>query len=222
MPNLHDILITEQIRLRSAKVPDHAAENRALGQLAAALAHPTGNVLKRLCELAIELCHAHSAGVSLIEFENGEKVFRWHAIAGRWAGYEGGGLPRNASPCGVVIDQNATQLMTRPARFFPLVAMAEPELFEALLAPFRILGEPVGTVWVLSHDETCMFDSEDVRVMESLASFAAAAFTIRDSLARTIEVNEELTRSKARLARALEYRLAHGYDETLPEQRSLS
>lgn len=192
MANLQEMLITEQIRHRPARVPDYAAENRALRVLARELDKPAGNVLKRLCELALELCHAQSAGISLVEFEGTEKVFRWQGVAGRWARYVGGGLPRNASPCGVVVDRKATQLMNRPGQVFPLVALAETELGEALLAPFHILGECVGTVWILSHDETRKFDGEDARVMESLASFAAAAFTIRDTLGRSMELNDEI------------------------------
>jgi GAF domain-containing protein len=203
-PDLQQVLITDRMSERPARVPDHAAENLALRALAGELANPKGDILKQLCELAMQLCHAHSAGISLVEFEGDEKVFRWHAVAGRWAGYVGGCLPRNASPCGVVIDLNATQLMKRPAQAFPLVALAEPELVEALLAPFLILGEPVGTVWVLSHDDTRKFDSEDARIVESLASFAAAAFTLRNWLGRATELNDELKRSNARLNRLVE------------------
>lgn len=208
MQTLLNTVITDQIRDRPARPPDYAAENRALRLLAEELAKPTGNVLTRLCDLALELCHAHSAGISILEFEGAEKKFRWHAIAGRWASYVGGGMPRNDSPCGVVIDLNATQLMYRPLQAFPLLAQAEPELVEALLAPFRVLGEPVGTVWVLSHDDTQKFDGEDVRLVESLASFAAAAYTIRDNLGRAMELHEELSRTNARLNRTIE-RMSH-------------
>lgn len=84
------------------------------------------------------------------------------------------------------------------------MASAEPELLEVLLAPFQILGESVGTVWIIAHDEVRKFDSEDARVVESVASVAAVAFTMRDALSRTMELNEELKRSNARLNRVLE------------------
>ena len=181
------------------------------------MANPKGNVLGLLCDLALELCHAQSAGISLLQFDGTAKSFHWHAISGAWSRFLGGGLPRDASPCGVVLDRNATLLMRRPGKVFPLVAAVEPELVEGLLAPFHILGEPVGTVWVLSHDEDRKFDSEDVRVMESLASFAAAAFLVRDTLDRTLQLNEELIRSRTTYARTLERISQSGTYAALPK-----
>ena len=204
MIDLQETVITEQLALRAPRLPDHVAENRGLRRLAEELANPKGNVLGLLCDLALELCHAQSAGVSLLQFDGTSKSFHWHAISGAWSRFAGGGLPRDASPCGVVIDRNATLLMRRPGKVFPLVAAVEPELVEGLLAPFQILGEPVGTVWVLSHDENHKFNSEDVRVVESLATFAAAAFLVRDTLDRTLLLNEELIRARATYARTLE------------------
>lgn len=208
MRDLQRVLITTQLASRTSRAPDYAAENRALRALADELANPAGNVLDRLCRLALELCRAHTAGISLLEFEGAEKVFRWHAIAGQWARFVGGGLPRNASPCGVVVDLKATQLMTRPGRVFPLVAAVDPELVEALLTPFEVLGESVGTVWVLSHDDSRQFDGEDARIVESLASFAAAAFTIRERLGRCAELNDQLSRSNTRLNRLVDREMA--------------
>ena len=36
--------------------------------------------------------------------------------------------------------------------------------------------EALGTIWVVSHDETKRFDAEDLRVMTSLSKFASAAY----------------------------------------------
>lgn len=52
-------------------------------------------------------------------------------------------------------------------------------LVEGLLAPFHIEGQAVGTVWVVTHDQTRKFDREDKRLLESFARFAAAAYQIR-------------------------------------------
>lgn len=204
MCSLEETVITEQLAQRPARAPDHAAENIALRRLGEELANPRSDLLSMLCDIALERCQAHSAGVSLLHTDDAGSNFRWHAISGAWAGFVGGGLPRNASPCGVVIERNATQLMRRPGRFFPLVAEGTPEVVEALLAPFQVLGEPVGTVWVLSHDDERQFDREDVRVVESLATFAAAAFLVRDALDRTLELNAELIRARATYSRTLD------------------
>lgn len=204
MARVQDTVITEALEHRAARAPDYAAENRAMRLLAEELAKADGKVLGLLCDLALELCSAHTAGISLLQFDGSAQVFRWHAISGQWSRFVGGGLPRDASPCGLVVERNATLLMHRPGRVFPLVAEVEPELVEALLAPFTILGEPVGTVWVLAHDESRRFDKEDVRVVESLASFAAAAFLVKDTLERTLQMNEELLRARATYAHTME------------------
>lgn len=46
---------------------------------------------------------------------------------------------------------------------------------EALLVPFHHDAQPVGIVWLLSHDERREFDNEDLRLMGSLSRFASAA-----------------------------------------------
>src|SRR6185312_4776058 len=48
--------------------------------------------------------------------------------------------------------------------------------------PFYVEGKAVGTIWVISHDESCRFDAEDLRIMSSLATFSSAAYQVlRDS-----------------------------------------
>ncbi len=200
---LKSVLITEEISRRPGRAPDYAAENRALLAIGAVLA-AGGDTLGRLCTAALELCDAQTAGVSLIEREGVESVFRWVAIAGQWASYKGGSLPRNASPCGIVIDQNAPQLMSRPHIFFSAMREATPPVGEVLLVPFSILNEPVGTVWVIAHDDQRRFDSEDLRLMRSLAQLAAAAYLLQTAVERGNEAREDLSRANTRLTRSNE------------------
>jgi chemotaxis protein methyltransferase CheR len=61
-------------------------------------------------------------------------------------------------------------------RHFTYFAQVEPHIEEALLVPFHVSGEAVGTVWIVSHDQTRKFDAEDARVMTTLGEFAAAAY----------------------------------------------
>jgi two-component system, cell cycle sensor histidine kinase and response regulator CckA len=196
--------IDEAMARRPSRPPDHEAENRALRELARALVAPNGNVLQRLVESAIGLCGAQSAGVSLIEMDGAEKIFRWHAVAGRWAGFLMGFMPRDASPCGIVVDRHAAQLMLSPELHFAAMRVADPPAVEALLVPFDVLGETVGTVWVISHDERTRFSSEDLRIVTSLSHFAAAAYFVRTTLDHSLEVRDELFRANERLKRANE------------------
>ena len=131
------------------------------------------NMLQKLVETAIDLCRADTAGISILEGD----VFRWEALAGVFASYRGSMMPRDASPCGVCIDQNATQLMHLPDRCFPAL-LTEPRFVEAMLIPFHDHGKPVGTVWIVANNHKRKFDREDERVMCTLAQFASAGWQL--------------------------------------------
>ena len=120
------------------------------------------------------LCRAQSAGVSLLEADG--KRFHWPAVAGRWAELVGGGTPREYGPCGTVLDNNTALLFSHPERDFHYLAPVSPVVEEALLMPFYINGAAVGTVWIVVHDEGRRFESEDLRLMTDLGTFAASAY----------------------------------------------
>lgn len=192
----------DELTRRPSRPPDHEAENRALNALASELSNPSGNILARLADAALELCRAHSSGVSLIEMSASDKIFRWHGTSGLFAPFMGGSMPFEASPCGVVIESNAVQLMRYPDRHFPALLQASPRIVEALLVPFHMLGEPVGTIWAISHDEERSFTAEDSRLIHSLARFASGAFVLRSALQSANDAREELARANARLNRS--------------------
>lgn len=198
------VLITARLRERPARAPDHAAENRALRALADSLARDPGGALKRLTDVALELCGAQSVGVSLLEMHEGSPVFRWHAVSGQFAQHEGGFLPRDQSPCGLVVDSGEAQLMASPEQVFPLLRGAAPAIREALLVPFQVLGETVGTLWILDHGDDRRFDTEDLRLVTNLAAIASVIYLMRTSLDAALETGEELRRANARLVRSNE------------------
>ena len=78
---------------------------------------PEGGItaLQRLVETALELCGAHSVGVSILENENESEseIFRWRAAAGQWAVHRDEVMSRD-SLCGIVVDRNAALLITYP------------------------------------------------------------------------------------------------------------
>jgi hypothetical protein len=199
---LDTVVITAELASRPARDPDFQSETIALRALVEELSRASGNVLQSLSDAALSLCCAHSSGVSLIEMGDGAKVFRWHAVSGAFAGHLGGCIPYAHSPCGVVVDRNAAQLMRAPQRHFRMFAAMAPAVAEALLVPFHVLNEPVGTVWVLSHDESKRFDPEDARLVGNLAKVAEVAYLLSSSLAASRAACEELTRSNARLQKA--------------------
>ncbi len=175
-PRLSSMLSTAELSRRPSRAPDYEAENRALVALAQEMAASPGNILQKLADTALVLCRAHSAGLSLLEDGDQRARFHWRAIAGRWKPHVDGGTPRDFGPCGTVLDRNVALICSRPERDFPYWADVKPVLEEGLLIPFYIKGEAVGTIWVVAHDASRRFDSEDLRVMTNLGTFAAAAY----------------------------------------------
>ena len=178
------VIITRDLDRRSSRAPDYKAENQALAFLAETMGGSPGTVLQRLVELAMELTRCDSAGVSLLEGDGEQATFRWVATAGAWAPYRDGTMPREESPCGEVIARESVLLMDRPERAFPALLQAQPGIVEGLLAPFTIDGAPAGTLWAVMHGQEGRFESEDARLIESLARFASTAHQMVRSLGR--------------------------------------
>ena len=175
-PSVDDVIITDELPRRPSRPPDYAAESRALSALAEGLtAHPH-RVLQQLPELVMQLCRADSAGVSVLEVEGGEEVFRRHAAAGAFAHNLDGTTPRSESPCGTVVERNRVMLFNAAECVFPSLRDVEPPIYESLLAPWEVHGRVTGTVWAIKHTPEGHFDSEDARLLESLARFAGAAY----------------------------------------------
>src|ERR1700680_2007017 len=173
---LESVICTQELHRRQARPPDDAAVTAALIALAQTMANSPERILQELVAAALKLCLAHSAGISLLEEEDGRKIFRWDGVAGKYAPHLWTTTPREFSPCGTVLDTDAVQLMCHLDRHFSYFAKVEPPIAEALLVPFHVAGEGVGTIWVISHDQTRKFDAEDARVMNTLGEFAAAAY----------------------------------------------
>ncbi len=178
--SVDSVLFTDELYERESRGPDHDAERGALLSLTQHLADSPRTILKRLTEVALDVCRAGSSGVSLLSDETGD--FYWPAVTGVWEPHTGGGTPRDFGPCGVVLDSGSVQLFKHPELYFPYLGSVSPAIEEALLTPFYVGGIAVGTVWVVAHDEGRQFDGEDLRMIESLGRFAAAAFTVLKAL----------------------------------------
>ncbi|HEX4267965.1 MAG TPA: ATP-binding protein [Steroidobacteraceae bacterium] len=222
--SLDSILISEQLQRRTSRATDREAENRALGTLVQALADAPDTILQVLVEKMIELLGTGSAGLSLLA-KDGQR-FCWAAIAGEWSAHLGGGAPRDFGPCGEVLERDSPLLFTHWERRYPYLAAVTPLAEEALLVPFHVDGKAVGTIWAMVHDDGRKFEAEDLRLLQSLARFASAAYQVvnmlgavgerraalslledadqaralaEDSLARLRESEEQLRRSEEAL-----------------------
>ena len=174
---LEDIIINSELLNRPSRVPNYEAENQALMALAQTLVDAPDKIPQRLAETALQLCRADTAGISLLEQQDGGEVFRWEAVTGVSSNRLHATMPRYASPSGITIDRNATQLMYMAERVFPDLK-SEPPLVEALLTPFHVGHKPIGTVWVGAHDERRKFDQEDERIIKTLAQFASVSWQL--------------------------------------------
>lgn len=185
-----EAIITDELSRRPSRVADYQAENETLSSLAETMAKTPSAILQELVDAAMMLTRSGSAGISLIEQGGEHGTFRWVATAGKWAPYRNGTMPREMSPCGEVIARDRLLLVSEPARAWPALLQAEPEIEEALLAPFDVNGEPKGTIWVIKHRADDRFESEDARLLESLSRFAAAAHQVVAAIADHRESEE--------------------------------
>ena len=197
IPSASDPVLQTQkwLSSRPARPSDAVRESAALLALADEMAQRPDNVLNLLCELILQNCSADSAGVSLLREETDE--FVWPAVAGAWAPFVNGSMPRSASPCGKVLEHDEVLIFRDVLAQFPATGQATPEIQEIMLAPFHRDGVPIGTVWAISHDPLGDFDAEDRRVLTSLARFAAAAH-------QTISTHQSARQSRESLKSAVE------------------
>jgi hypothetical protein len=180
---LEDVVITPQLEHRPVREFDLQKENLAFRELSNHLINHAESFLDRLVELAVSLCDADTVGISVEQTDaDGQKIFRWVAMAGELKHLVGGTTPRNFSPCGVCLDQNQPVLMNRLDRFYPYFAQAPLPFVEALLIPWEVNGGPCGTLWVVAHSDRRKFDRQDVRLMGCLTAFACGAIGLQHTL----------------------------------------
>ena len=190
--SLDEVLVTSKLRSRRKRKANSYQENLALHALAKVMGNSPDTLIDALLEKALDLCCAGSAGLSLLEtLPNGEEVFRWTNLAGEIKEFVGGSTPRNFSPCGVTLDRQAPQLFSHPDRRFQYLQRANIPIVEALVIPIYVGNEIPGTIWILSHDDECKFDSEDARVMTGLAEFTAGALRMVQACDRERVAREE-------------------------------
>jgi hypothetical protein len=120
-------------------------------QLAQALTAPDGAVLQTLADIALNLCDAGSAGISL--FEQGEDrkpVLRWVALSGAGAAFANTEVPSEDSPSGATLELGTAQLFSFPQRHFACLQHVRPGIIEELVVPIPGQPEPWGALWVMT------------------------------------------------------------------------
>jgi|GEM_PF-762180 len=189
---LDQTIITHELGRRTSRSPDFEGENQALRDLVRELSLSPETILQCLVEKARLICNADSAGISIAETDGDHEIFRWHAVTGRMKPFYRRTMQRHFSPCGVVLEQNAAQLMNNLVGRYEYMCALEMPFHEVLLVPFHLKGKPAGTIWVVAHGPDKKFDAEDSRVMHSLAEFTATAVETRRKISELAQGRNEL------------------------------
>ena len=179
---LDEVITTPELDVRERRAPNYEVENRALVSVAGAMATEPENLLQRLAEAIMMVCHSKSAGVSILEPHDDGDIFRWEGTAGMFADKIGGTMPRQASPCGTVLDRDRVLMFSHPERFYDAALGLDPPIDEILLAPFHVDGQAIGTLWAIAHPGDARFDAEDARALQNLSQLASAGYQLYASL----------------------------------------
>ncbi|NWG26255.1 MAG: GAF domain-containing protein [Pseudorhodoplanes sp.] len=189
-----DVSITDQLYRRPSARPDYLREKLAIQDLARQMSEPPTDILTRLVSLALDMCDADSAGISILESETEE--FRWFALHGALSVFEGATTPRHFSPCGICLDRLTPILMANPERVYPWIRDANIVVPEVLLVPLTVAKQPLGTLWIVA-DEGQKFDAGHARVLTELAGFAGLALQriqAERKLQQALDAQEILTK----------------------------
>ncbi|MDM0078489.1 GAF domain-containing sensor histidine kinase [Variovorax sp. J2P1-59] len=187
---LREIDATALLPSRPRRTPDWRAEAEAWERLTDVFINKSAGLAQALVDTALNLTGAQAAGISVDEPGAHPHVFRWVATAGTYACYLNGTMPYDFSPCGEVVKRNAPVLMREMHKLYAYVSELHKAPHEVLLVPFHRDGVPVGTVWIVHHNDEQLFDAGDLRIVQKLTRFAGAAVDHARHLQRLSHANE--------------------------------
>jgi hypothetical protein len=171
---IEDLLDSHEFMSRHRGVSDPSRRPRALRRLNECLRRNPSTILHELMEIAVEFCHADSAGISLEEQnDDGRLQFRWVAVAGSFGRYLNGTTPRNYSPCGTCIDRGMPQHYKVMLPYYNFLGVDAEPILDGLLIPWRT-QKSQGTIWVVSHRTEQAFDRDDFQFMRTMAEHVSS------------------------------------------------
>lgn len=159
--------------LRSRKRrPNLRAEASAFRELSQSLAIDPVSTLRKLIDIARQLCGAGSAGLSLFRQDLADQpIVHWEVVSGTLSDQEGVEAPRANSSCGLCLDTGVAILISKPGRLFAHLAALPTSILEELIVPlYDSIGKPLGALWVAHHDELDRFHRDDLRILEQFAA----------------------------------------------------
>ena len=200
--NLRDNVIFANRRLHRRDV---ALQAEGMQRLARAFVDHPDTILQELVNAAVELCGADSAGIS-IEKQGGtdQEFYHWVATAGQYSGFLNAVLPRYPSACGLCLERGQAQHFRVGQRFFDILGVEAPLVTDGILLPWRV-DDTRGTIFVMAHGRSEAFDTEDARMMQLLADFAAMG--VRQQRQQKDLMEKERTAAAAAMANELAHKI---------------
>lgn len=194
---------------RQLHVRDAVTHIDGMTRLARAFVESPDRILQELVTAAVELCGADSAGISIVqENSTDDHFYHWVATAGQYSGFLDARLPRYPSACGVTIQRNRPQIFRVSQRFFDRMGVVAPIVTDGLLLPWQS-GQTCGTIWIMAHGREEAFDSEDCRIMQALANFAATGVRLQQQQKLLLQ------QARTEAAGAVAHKLAHQINNPL-------
>lgn len=145
------------------------------------------SILQELVNAAVHLCGADSAGISIVRSDATDKdYFQWIATAGAYSPFLEASLPKYPSACSVCLERGRPQLFRVKQHFFDLIGVEAALVTDGLLIPWAV-DERRGTIFIMAHGRAEAFDTEDLRLMQVLASFAAMGVRQQHQRARLLK-----------------------------------
>lgn len=173
--HVQELFDANSVNARPLRPRDPLRDMEGMQRLAQSFARSAEDALQQLVDLAIELCHADSAGISVVRADgSADCYYEWVATAGRFHPFMHAVLPQYPSACGVALDRNRPQHFRVDQRFFSLLGVTADPVLDGLLLPWNV-GDTHGTIFVTSSTSETRFDAQDASVMQILADFAATA-----------------------------------------------
>lgn len=200
-----DIPGDAQFSARRLHVRDASVQLSGLQRLGHAFVESPGTILQELVQAAVDLCGADSAGISIEkEGRTDQEFYEWVATAGDYSGFLNAILPRFPSACGVCLERGRPQRFRVSKRFFDILGVEAPVVTDGVLLPWEVDGTR-GTIFIMAHGRDEAFDTEDSRVMQMLADFAAMGFRQQRQRQRLIE--QERLAAAAAMANDLAHKI---------------
>lgn len=182
-----DLADLSRLANRPRRERDDTAQMRGMDRLARCFVETPETILQELANAAVAMCGADSAGISMERDEKTEELYyQWVATAGVYTTFLDAMLPREPSACTVCLHRKAPQHFRVGKRFFDILGVEAAEVTDGILLPWEV-DTMRGTIFVIAHGRTEAFDLEDLRLMQVLASFAAAGIRQQRQQARLVE-----------------------------------